>query len=117
MVDKDGKYLMTDSGCYVMWNPTKENLLADDWKVFEYGRPNGEADYTILEGYVVTTEQYSLIQTQKTINDTLNKLLDRMSEGVVHTNQGERHTARTVSSPSKEMTTAIKLDTTKAQRH
>lgn len=116
LVDKHGKYLMTDSGCHVMWHPTKENLLADDWKVFEYGRPNGEADYTISEGYVVTTEQYSLIKTQKAINDTLNKLLDRMSEGVVHTNQGEWHTARAVSSPAREMTIPIRLDTTQAQK-
>lgn len=110
-----GEYLVTRSGCRVMWNPLKKDLLSDDWIVHKYGRPKGETDYTTPEGYVVTTEQYSLIKTQKAINDTLNKLLDRMSEGVVHTNQGEWHTARTVSSSPKEMTTAIKLDTTQAQ--
>lgn len=117
LVDEDGKYLITPSGCRVMWNPRKESLLADDWKVFEYGRPSGESSYTTtLEGYVVTTEQYSLIQTQKAINNTLNKLLDRVNDGVIHTNQEEWCTARTVSSQAKEMTTAIKLDTTQAQK-
>ena len=103
LVDKYGKYLMTDSGCRVMWNPAKKDLLADNWIVYKYGRPEGEADYATSEGYVVTTEQYSLIQTQKAINDTLNKLLDRMSEGTVHTNQGEWHTARTVNHSVADM--------------
>lgn len=44
-----------------------------------------------------------LLQTLESINDKLGKLLDRMSEGVVHTNPGE-------------MTTTIKLDTTQARK-
>lgn len=57
-----------------------------------------------------------LLQTLENINDKLGKLLDRMSEETVHTKQGEGHTARTVSSPAREMTTTIKLDATQAQK-
>lgn len=57
-----------------------------------------------------------LLQTLESIDDKLGKLLDRMSEGTVHTNQGEMHAARTVSSPDRKMTatTAARLDTIRA---